>query len=58
MPLMGFAFGCASNADAFMPSPNQFTYFQGGGFDVSFLSFLEIDVEGTSTSRSSARSPT
>jgi propionate CoA-transferase len=29
MPLTGFAFGCASNADAFMPSPNQFTYFQG-----------------------------
>jgi acyl CoA:acetate/3-ketoacid CoA transferase len=46
MPLTGFAFGCASNADAFMPSPNQFTYFQGGGFDVSFLSFLEVDVEG------------
>ena len=46
MPLMGFAFGCASNADAFMPSPQQFTYFQGGGFDVTFLSFLEVDVEG------------
>jgi acyl CoA:acetate/3-ketoacid CoA transferase len=46
MPLMGFAFGCASNADAFVPSPQQFTYFQGGGFDVTFLSFLEIDVEG------------
>ena len=46
MPLMGFAFGCASNADAFMPSPQQFTYFQGGGFDVTFLSFLEIDLEG------------
>lgn len=46
MPLMGFAFGCASNADAFMPSPQQFTYFQGGGFDVTFLSFLEIDIEG------------
>ena len=46
MPLTGFAFGCASNADAFVPSPNQFTYFQGGGFDVSFLSFLEVDVEG------------
>jgi acyl CoA:acetate/3-ketoacid CoA transferase len=43
---MGFAFGCASNADAFVPSPNQFTYFQGGGFDVTFLSFLEVDVEG------------
>lgn len=46
MPLTGFAFGCASNADAFMPSPNQFTYFQGGGFDITFLSFLEVDVEG------------
>ncbi len=46
MPLTGFAFGCASNADAFMASPNQFTYFQGGGFDMAFLSFLEVDVEG------------
>lgn len=46
MPLTGFAFGCASNADAFMPSPNQFTYFQGGGFDMSFLSFLEVDRDG------------
>lgn len=46
MPLTGFAFGCASNADAFMPSPQQFTYFQGGGFDLSFLSFLEVDLAG------------
>ncbi len=46
MPLTGFAFGCASNADAFMPSPNQFTYFQGGGFDMAFLSFMEVDTEG------------
>jgi propionate CoA-transferase len=46
MPLTGFAFGCASNAWGFMPSPQQFIYFQGAGFDVSFLSFLEVDVEG------------
>ncbi|WP_176084565.1 CoA-transferase [Martelella sp. HB161492] len=46
MPLTGFAFGCAANADAFVPSPQQFIFFQGGGFDVSFLSFLEVDVEG------------
>jgi acyl CoA:acetate/3-ketoacid CoA transferase len=46
MPLTGFAFGCASNADAYMPSPNQFTYFQGGGFDMTFLSFMEVDIEG------------
>jgi acyl CoA:acetate/3-ketoacid CoA transferase len=47
MPLLGFAFGCASNADAIMASPNQFTYFQGGGFDISFLSFLQVDGNGS-----------
>jgi acyl CoA:acetate/3-ketoacid CoA transferase len=46
VPLLGFAFGCASNADAIVPSPNQFTYFQGGGFDVALLSFLQIDRRG------------
>jgi propionate CoA-transferase len=29
-----------------VPSPNQFTYFQGGGFDVALLSFLQIDRRG------------
>ena len=47
VPLLDFAFGCASNADAFMPSPYQFTYFQGGGFDASMLSFLEIGRDGS-----------
>ncbi|WP_417408790.1 acyl CoA:acetate/3-ketoacid CoA transferase [Hoeflea sp.] len=47
VPLLDFAFGCASNADAFMPSPYQFTYFQGGGFDASLLSFLEIGADGS-----------
>lgn len=47
VPLLDFAFGCASNADAFMPSPYQFTYFQGGGFDASLLSFLEIGQDGS-----------
>jgi acyl CoA:acetate/3-ketoacid CoA transferase len=28
-------------------SPHQFTYFQGGGFDMSLLSFLQIDREGS-----------
>ena len=44
---MDFAFGCSSNADAYMPSPYQFTYFQGGGFDASLLSFLEIGRDGS-----------
>lgn len=47
MPLTGFAFGCASNADAFVPSPQQFIYFQGAGFDLSFLSFLEVGRDGS-----------
>ncbi|HEY0791832.1 MAG TPA: acyl CoA:acetate/3-ketoacid CoA transferase [Chthoniobacterales bacterium] len=46
MPLLGFAFGCASNADAIVPSPDQFTYFQGAGFDRSCLSFLQVDQQG------------
>ena len=47
MPLLGFAFGCASNADAIMASSNQFTYFQGGGFDATLLSFLQVDENGS-----------
>ncbi len=46
VPLTGFAFGCASNADSILSSADQFVYFQGGGFDISFLSFLEVDREG------------
>ncbi len=47
MPLLGFAFGCAANAQAYMPSPAQFTYFQGGGFDRSMLSFLQVGADGS-----------
>jgi propionate CoA-transferase len=47
IPLLGFAFGCASNADAIVPSSDQFTYFQGAGFDRSCLSFLQVDKEGS-----------
>lgn len=46
MPLLGFQFGCASNAQAIVPSPDQFNYFQGGGFDCAMLSFMEIDRLG------------
>jgi acyl CoA:acetate/3-ketoacid CoA transferase len=47
VPLLDFQFGCASNAEAIVPSPYQFTYFQGAGFDASLLSFLEIDRQGS-----------
>ena len=56
MPLTGFAFGCAANADAYVPSPVQFSYFQGAGFDLTFLSFLEVDRTGSvNVSRLGAR---
>src|SRR5262245_15254979 len=47
MPLLGFAFGCSANADAIMASPNQFTYFQGAGFDATLLSFMQVDGDGS-----------
>lgn len=47
VPLLGFAFGCAANADAIVASPHQFTYFQGGGFDIALLSFLQVDRNGS-----------
>jgi len=56
VPLLDFQFGCASNAEAIVPSPQQFTYFQGGGFDASLLSFLQIDRHGNvNVSRLAAR---
>ena len=56
IPLLDFQFGCAANAEAIMPSPQQFVYFQGGGFDASLLSFLQIDRAGSvNVSRLGAR---
>lgn len=56
IPLLGFKFGCSSNAEAFVASPHQFAYFQASGFDAALLSFLQIDAEGSvNVSKLSAR---
>jgi propionate CoA-transferase len=47
VPLLDFQFGCSSNAEAIVPSPYQFTYFQAAGFDCSLLSFLQIGADGS-----------
>ncbi len=47
IPLLDFKFGCAANAEAFVASPHQFTYFQAGAFDCTLLSFLEIGADGS-----------
>jgi acyl CoA:acetate/3-ketoacid CoA transferase len=56
IPLTGFVFGCAVNAEALISSSHQFTYFQGGGFDCTLLSFMEVDQQGNvNVSRLSAK---
>lgn len=56
IPLLDFQFGCASGAQAILASPDQFTYFQGGRFDQSLLSFMQIGAEGcVNVSRLAAR---
>ncbi len=47
IPLLDFKFGCSSNAEAFVASPHQFSYFQAAGFDASLLSFLQIGQDGS-----------
>jgi acyl CoA:acetate/3-ketoacid CoA transferase len=39
-------FGAARNADAILPSVDQFDFYSGGGIDVTFLGMGEFDAEG------------
>jgi acyl CoA:acetate/3-ketoacid CoA transferase len=39
-------FGAARNADAIVPSIEQFDYYSGGGVDIAFLGMGEADAEG------------
>ena len=46
VPLPGFAFGCAANADAIMPSPLPVHLLPGRRLRRSLLSFMEVDADG------------
>lgn len=46
VPLLEFQFGCASNAEAFLPSPSS-SPICGGGFDLTLMSFLQIGADGS-----------
>lgn len=39
-------FGAARNADAILPSIEQFDYYSGGGVDIAFLGMGEVDAQG------------
>src|SRR5690606_25743924 len=45
-PLTGPDSGAAQNYDAAVDQPYQFDFYDGGGIDCAFLSFVEVDRDG------------
>jgi propionate CoA-transferase len=46
-PLTGPDSGTAQNYDAVVDQPYQFDFYDGGGLDLAFLSFVEVDPSGS-----------
>ena len=45
-PVKGINFGTATNFDAMINEDYQFDFYDGGGLDIAFLSFAEVDKKG------------